>query len=109
MMLNFLLPVFSDLSSDNVQKVIEEKILLSLAEIFNATKINSDLILFFRKGNRLNFHRRSIFRITLRNSDTINITSFEVGLDFAISLLKAVSSKSLLCISYPASSAAFAA
>lgn len=42
----------------------------------------------------------------LRNSETINITSFELGFAFATSLLTAESSKCLLCISYPAPSAA---
>ena len=43
----------------------------------------------------------------LRNSETINITSFELGFDFATSLLTAESSICFLCLSYPARSAAF--
>jgi hypothetical protein len=52
------------------------------------------------------FYWRSIRKMHLRNSETINITSFELGFDFAISLLIAESSKCLLCISYPDRSAA---
>ena len=56
-----------------------------------ATK-QSNLVIIIQRASAIfwsdytKLYRRRIFRLTFRKSETINITSFEVGLDFASSL-----------------------